>query len=249
MRYLSWGGRPDGRTPADVAAVQARARNDMIPRRIAPTQGPTLALSRPYVQAAPQTRLASRGLTPASAWLAPQPTPAYAPGAPDPIAYVAPEAQPQPAPSVAAWSPTPGQASVPTRIEPQPDFRGQAQPLDTISEQAPEAAADPMAPRRDAPIFRLSSAGAAMTAPAETGQAAPQTQVAAGPAQQGQQYSRYYSVHRAAGRQPDRAVLPEPVFFDSVALDLAQPPETEMPVRDAQGRRRTVVANDDPSLP
>jgi hypothetical protein len=69
--------------------------------------------------------------------------------------------------------------------------------------------------------------------------------MAAGPGQQG---ARYYSVHRDAGRQPDPTVMPDPVFFDSVTLDLAQPPEIEAPLRDAQGRRR-VVANNDPGLP
>lgn len=67
----------------------------------------------------------------------------------------------------------------------------------------------------------------------------------AAPAPQG---ARYYSVHRDAGRQPDPTVIPEPVFFDSVTLDLAEPPATEPLMRDAQGRRRT-VANADPDLP
>jgi len=106
--------------------------------------------------------------------------------------------------------------------------------------------------RRDAPIFRLrlqgSSAGTA-AAPASTAASAPDGALPAAAPADNQTGARYYSVHRAAGRRPDPAVLPEPVFFDSVALDLARPPETDVPIRDAQGRRRTAVANDDPSLP
>ena len=66
--------------------------------------------------------------------------------------------------------------------------------------------------------------------------------------QSGQSGARYYSVHRDAGHRPDPTVLPEPVYFDSVTLDLAEPPENEALMRDAQGRRRA-VPNADPSLP
>jgi hypothetical protein len=131
-----------------------------------------------------------------------------------------------------------------------------------IAPPAP-VADDPMAPRRDAPIFRLASGTSAPAtntdsgsaqepresveaAPDRTGEALPPTRSAQ--PQTGQAPSRYYSVHRAAGRQPDRTVIPDPVFFDSVALDLAAPEDIEPPVRDAQGRLRP-VANSDPSLP
>lgn len=109
----------------------------------------------------------------------------------------------------------------------------------------PAAAADPMAPRRDAPIFRLrpGEPGAGLDATTVTEDASGQQ--GPGPAPQG---ARYYSVHRDAGRQPDPTVIPEPVFFDSVTLDLAEPPATEPLMTDAQGRRRA-VANADPSLP
>lgn len=121
------------------------------------------------------------------------------------------------------------------------------------------SAADPMAPRPDAPIFRLRAQGAApaqsQTEPSQSApvdqapaQQAPVRQAPAQTSATGQAPSRYYSVHRAAGRQPDPTVMPDPVFFDSVALDLAQPPEMEPPRRDAQGRR-IPVANADPSLP
>ena len=108
---------------------------------------------------------------------------------------------------------------------------------------------DPMAPRRDAPIFRLQPQGSAVTGQAPpNGTAQDPTRIAASPAPSGQQGARYYSVHRDAGRQPDPTVIPEPVFFDSVTLDLAEPPATEPLMRDARGRR-AAVANADPSLP
>ena len=106
-----------------------------------------------------------------------------------------------------------------------------------------------MAPRRDAPIFQMQQAQpqgqqqAALPAPT---QAAPNGQASV---QSGQSGARYYSVHRDAGHRPDPTALPEPVYFDSVTLDLAEPPATEVQPRDAQGRRRAPVANEDPSLP
>lgn len=113
----------------------------------------------------------------------------------------------------------------------------QAAPAATVDSQQ-AASADPMAPRRDARIFQLQPQPAQ---PSQVEQAPVPQQ-----AQDGQPRSRYYSVHRDAGRQPDRPVLPEPVFFDSVTVDLAEPPATEPLVRDAQGRRRS-VANLDPN--
>lgn len=118
-----------------------------------------------------------------------------------------------------------------------------------VAEAAPVA--DPMAPRRDAPIFRLQPQGPAAAPQGSSAQAdEPPTQAyaQAAPASPGQQGARYYSVHRDAGRQPDPTVMPEPVFFDSVTLDLAEPPATEPLMRDPQGRRRA-IANAEPSLP
>jgi hypothetical protein len=83
-----------------------------------------------------------------------------------------------------------------------------------------------MAPRADAPIFRLRPQAAPQQPGAGADQPAPRVYAeATAPvaAQPGQQGSRYYSVHREAGHAPDRTALPEAVFYDSVALDLAQP--------------------------
>ena len=243
-RYMSWAGRPANTTPANVVAAQAQAHSGMIPRRVAPSQ----AVSRPMIQPVPTVQPASRGLTPASAWLGPQPVSAFAPGSPDPLAYAREMTAPvmAPAPVMAAqptWQPVPRQ---PRAADFLPD---QGAPTTTVAETvppAPGAAADPMAPRADALIFRLRPQGS--TQPnAPTDQPAPQVYAeAAAPtaAQPGQQGSRYYSVHRDAGHAPDRTPLPEAVFYDSVALDLA-----EVPQRDAQGRLRAPVRSDDPERP
>lgn len=256
-RYLTWANRPADTTPANVAAEQTRARNAMIPRRVAPSQAPY----RPMMQPTSTPLLASRGLTPASAWLGPRVAPAFAPGSPDPISYA-----------------TTGIASAPTSSAPTAVERAASPPVERV-------AADPMAPRRDAPVFNLPRQTSAAQAPmpqeapqpvADTsdpmaprrdarifqmqqGQPQGQEQAAlpastqAAPSGQssvqvGQSGARYYSVHRDAGHRPDPTALPEPVYFDSVALDLAEPPENEPQTRDAQGRRR-VVPNIDPSLP
>lgn len=120
-------------------------------------------------------------------------------------------------------------------------------PRQTVADAT--AVPDPMAPRRDAPIFRLQPQGPGSTGQIRSDAIAQDTSgiqgSAAPPSPQG---ARYYSVHRGAGRQPDPTVIPEPVFFDSVTLDLAEPPASEPFLRDAQGRRRA-VANADPSLP
>lgn len=237
QRYMTWANRPANTTPGDVVAAQSRARNGMIPRRVAPSQ----ALSPPVMQAPAQMMASNpRALTPASAWLGPRVAPAYAPGSPDPTGYTA-DLQPVPAlapapthsaPAPRAAPPAPTYAPAPAPVAAQP-----------MAESAPVN--DPNAPRRDAPIFRIQQQGVAPTA--DAGQAAPQTYAQAAPAA-AQPGARYYSVHRDAGHAPDPTVMPEPVFFDSVTLDLAQPPEQELPTRDALGRRRP-VQNENPSLP
>ena len=253
-RYLTWANRPAGTTPADVAAVQARARTAMIPRRIAPSQAPY----RPMMQPTSTPLPASRGLTPASAWLGPRVVPAYAPGSPDPMAYATPE-MPAPAPPVHSPPPPPVERAAVDPMAPRRDapvFNMQRQAAaPTAQAPAPQQAAqpvtdpnDPMAPRRDARIFQMQQGPtegqeqAALPAPT---QQAPSSEASV---QAGQSGARYYSVHRDAGHRPDPTALPEPVYFDSVTLDLAEPPENEPQTRDAQGRRR-VVPNADPSLP
>jgi hypothetical protein len=95
-----------------------------------------------------------------------------------------------------------------------------------------------MAPRPDAPIHRL-RAGADPQPPAPDAPAeAPDPQGA-----------RYYSVHRAAGRQPDPTPLPQPFFLDAPPVDLAEPPAQPAIIRDAQGRSRPSALVDEPQLP
>lgn len=271
-RYLSWANRTTSTIPPRMAANAARA--DILPRRVAPSQG----LARPQMQPFnPPLPIRDGGLTPASAWIGSSVAPSFAPGNPDPLAYATTELAAAPPPPSVMAAPVraapaaPPQPRTETRVAaPPPPV---AQPVYAPPVQAPVTApiaasatinaADPMAPRADAPIFRLRSQGTAPApvqvepeaTPSESApsQSAPASQA---PVQQapvqtsagGQAPSRYYSVHRAAGRQPDRTVMPDPVFFDSVALDLAAPPEIEPPMRDAQGRR-VPVPNADPSLP
>ena len=237
-RYLTWANRPVGTTPADMNAAQTRARNAMIPRRVAPSQSPY-----PPQMVAPVSNVAvSRGLTPASAWIGPRVTPAYAPGAPDPVgdltAMTAPveraATQPQPITRAAA-DPMAPRRDAPVMDMPHPPREPIAQltaPQPPV--QQPIAPADAMAPRQDARIFQVQ-------------QDRPQGMAQAS-AQSGSSGARYYSVHRDAGHRPDPTPLPEPVYFDSVTLDHAAVPEEELPIRDPQGRRR-VVPNEDPNLP
>jgi hypothetical protein len=115
-----------------------------------------------------------------------------------------------------------------------------------------------MAPRRDAPIFRLQRTApdapvAASTPPtptpapaarAEPQAAQPQTPpqpLAAAP----QEGARYYSLHRQAGRQPDATPLPATVYLDALpveltappaATDLAEPPAQPALIRNSNGR-------------
>ena len=261
-RYLTWANRPANTTPADVVAAQTHAR-DMIPRRVAPSQG----FNRPAMQT-PTTNVAvSQGLTPASAWIGPRVTPAYAPGSPDPIGdatqMTAAPASPPPAPMQrAAVDPM-----APRRDAPVYNLPRQPQAADPVQQlqqtppvqqvPAPQAVADttadPMAPRRDARIFQMQQGQPQAQAQPQqqqaalpaAGQAAPSSQSSV---QSGQSGARYYSVHRDAGHRPDPTALPEPVYFDSVTMDLAEPPADELPARNGQGRRRA-VPNADPSLP
>ena len=127
-----------------------------------------------------------------------------------------------------------------------------------------------MAPRRDAPIFRLQrpqaqpttapEPAAAQTAPASAPVAdapAPRQMAAvtANPADHPSlQGSRRYSVHRQNGQQPDAVPLPAPTYVDALAVtltetpasqDLAEPAPGPNLYRDAQGRIRAAPAASD----
>lgn len=108
----------------------------------------------------------------------------------------------------------------------------------------PATAIDPYAPRRDAPVFRLrASQSAKPDAAPELSPATPHG-------------TRYYSVHRQVGRQPDATPLPEPVYLDALPVqlsspvsseDLAAPPSAPQIIRDANGRVRAVADLEDPA--
>lgn len=264
LRYLSWAGRGEPARPAPVASAvtapdrsadpgQPRLRrpNTVIPHGGFATAVP--APTRPGLTPAPGAR---RGLTPANAWMQPTPpAPAPAPMTPAPVAR-------SPAPPPAA-------RNVPDYL-PDRDGRGQPVPAEIIRppEPAPAVAAaplDPMAPRRDAPIFRMqrdapaAPAAAPVVEPAAAAPgAAPQPARTAEVVNSGerppQQGGRYYSVHRQNGRQPDTLNMPEPTYVDALAVsmpetiasqDLAAPPESPALIRDAQGRIRPVPAGSD----
>lgn len=172
--------------------------------------------------------------------------------------YLAGQGGAQPAPSQAVYadSPRPAPAPVaPTYAEPQP---------------TPSDASDPMAPRRDAPIFRLQRPAPVAPAPipgpsAEAAPSAPQGDAAPAPRQMAavtanpsdhpeMQASRRYSVHRQNGQQPDAVAIPQPTYVDALAVtltdmpagrDLAEPAPGPNLYRDNQGRVRAAPAASD----
>lgn len=245
QRHLNWAGRGEFAMPVAAAPNQPtapqRRSNRVIPHGVAYEVAPVAPTAAPEPP--------RRTLTPASAWLRPA-APAPAP--------VAPQPQPQPAPVA---------RTVPDFI---PDQGGRGQPVPAeIAQPAPVATVagpvdDPMAPRRDAPIFRIQQSPAptpVQAAPepqpqAQTPPAAPEPRRVATvtanpddrPAAQG---ARYYSVHRQAGREPDALTLPQPTYVDALAIstpvtiasqDLAQPEQAPTLIRDAQGRVRAQPA-------
>lgn len=107
--------------------------------------------------------------------------------------------------------------------------------------------ADPMAPRRDAAIFRMGGE----TRPSAAPEPAPVQSASASAAP-----PRYYSVHRQNGRQPDAIAMPASVYLDALPVeldrapqseDLAEPPAAPTLLRDANGRVRPAppAAGDD----
>ena len=188
---------------------------------------------------------------PGPAWAQPGYTPqVYTPAAPQALQAPAPQApQPMPAPQQA---PAPATVTGPGWASPQPVLAG-------------SPVADPMAPRRDAPIFSIAGAEPqpqtqpTTAAPTQQGQPqgqpqAQQTASAEGPPRSG---PRYYSVHRAAGHQPDPtampesvyAVIPEGAFLDAARTDLAEPPPPPVQTRTINGRVQAINQGDNPSLP
>lgn len=295
LRYLSWSGKSSN-TPASVVSAAGAAADGLRRPQSAPPRPQAVSAPAPTLQPAGRANryssaASSIGLTPASAWIgrpatapvtpaqAPAPTPALAPApAPPPLPVPNPEPVPasgaldlQPSASLRrqdayyAAPPVAQQAMQPT---PQP-----SQHLASPPEIPTAAPHDPMAPRRDALIFRMgrpatalqtnpdaepapapvdaqaqAQAQAQTQAPAPSLAATPTTAQAVRPGQPPRQGARYYSVHRQAGLQPDPMVLPDSVFIGGTT-DLAEPPPVATPTRLVNGRAQIMVPNADPSLP
>jgi len=211
LRYLTWTGK----------AAQADA-----PDRTAPV--PSVSPQRPVPARSAPPRVIPHGGAPSIA--APAPAPVVSRSGLTPAnAWMRPPVErnvqaPPPAPM-----PAPAPAPIPAdRVQP-------------ATAAAAAVAADPMAPRRDAPIFRLGAAAA----PVASEQAAPQP-VRQAAAISGSQ-ARYYSLHRQNGRQPDAIAMPAPVYLDALPVelertpqseDLAEPPAAPTVLRDNNGRVR-----------
>ena len=265
MRYLSWSGKAE--TPVDG-----------LRRSEAPTQAPIAAVPASSSYAGIQTvSRPSRygaglaGLTSASVW-----TGTARSAAPKPTAQVL--AQPVPMPRDEAQlraMPEPQQpvARVTVAVADQPAPVQQQAQSQQQADAGPPAGFDPMAPRRDAPIFRMQQPGQdRRSQPAQQSEEAAQQAVASqGEIQQpvltqptaartysGQAYAgaeppresaRYYSVHRAGGHQPDPIAMPVSVYLDNAPIDLAEPPAAPVATRTINGRAQVMVPNQDPSLP
>lgn len=274
LRQLNWAGR--GSAPAALPTA-AGAREDLRrPNIVIPHGG--FAAAQPAARAAEPAPAPRRTLTPASAWLrsAPPPQPVAEPPAPEP-APPAPVSAPQPVRPMMAPRPAP----VAPAYVPEQGGRGQPSPAEAVLPPPPPPAApraadpgpatvdptDPMAPRRDAPIFRIQQAAppvaqlqpvaeSAARPEASRGEAQPRrlAQVANTGERPPQQGARYYSVHRQNGRTPDELVMPEPTYVDALAItmnqtpasqDLAQPDQGPTLIRDNQGRVRQAPAPSD----
>lgn len=245
-RYLGWSGRPPSVTPAATGPAAVSGRTAMTAPDLRPGLIPHAGVDRsPYPLRPAFAPSAPSGgpnaLTPAEAWLRPAPMQQTTPLQ---QASMTPASSPRPA----APAPAPAPAvstSLPTSAPP-PTGTPASRPADVLDPSP--VVVDPYAPRRDAPIFRIGAA-APSPAPVQAPSSAPDAATPSDQADGGG--SRYYSVHRQAGREPDATVLPEPFFLDVMPESLAQPPEPPVMMRDAQGRLRPASTPDggDPALP
>lgn len=225
LRYLSWPGKPpvargpDARVPARASSAQTTAPRATL-----------AALPLARLDAPASTAVAARrGLTPASDWLSPavasqpvsQPRP-YEATTPQPAPVQVASAQPEPVQAPVVQAPVVQAAA--DRTAPAPQNAPQPTP------QA-DAPGDPMAPRRDAPIFRLTQTSMAAAAPAAT----PPVQTAAVQAEASPlasvpsaapQGARFYSVHRQAGHRPDPIPQAQPVYLDALPVEMSQTPSS-----------------------
>ncbi len=270
LRYLSWPGKPAvaARATPTPAVIQAEApaptvtaANRTLPgaiplARLSPAPSVTPSISTPR----------SNGLTPASAWMpqrAPmQAEPAHsAPVEAAPVETAPPQATatrvapspyvPEPQPSAPQPEPEPQMQAEPAPI---PQQAAQADPQ-PAPQPAQAAIADPMAPRRDAPIYRLQRPQAG--APLDAAAVAASGQAALTPTA-GDNSARYYSVHRQAGRHPDAIPAPQQTYLDAMPVqmaqtpqssDLAQPDGPPALIRNANGSLRAVPQTEADNLP
>ena len=270
LRYLSWPGKPAvaARATPTPAVIQAEAPAPTVTaaNRTLPGAIPLARLS-PAPSVAPSvTTPRSNGLTPASAWM-PQRAPMQAEPAQTPPVEAAP-AETAPAQAMATRvAPSPYVAEPqPSAPQPQPGPQMQAEPA-PVPQQAAQAepqpapqpaqaaVADPMAPRRDAPIYRLQRPQAG--APLDAAAVAANGQAALTPTA-GDNSARYYSVHRQAGRHPDAIPAPQQTYLDALPVqmaqtpqssDLAQPDGPPALIRNANGSLRAVPQTEADNLP
>ncbi len=264
LRYLSWPGKPPvaARATATPAVIQTEAPAPTVTaaNRTLPGAIPLARLS-PAPSGIPATATPrSNGLTPASAWM-PQRAPMQAEPAQTPPVEAAPaEAAPAQAQATrVAPSPYVPEPSAP---QPQPELQMPAEPAPAPQQAAqaePQpaqaAVADPMAPRRDAPIYRLQRPQAG--APLDAAAVAVSGQAALTPTA-GDNSARYYSVHRQAGRHPDAIPAPQQTYLDAMPVqmaqtpqsnDLAQPDGPPALIRNANGSLRAVPQTEADNLP
>lgn len=234
LRYLDWNGRPE---PVAMARATPAPRGDVPALRpaapVIPHAGsqsmatvPQLRPARPLLPGRSVEANGRPGLTPADAFFAPPPVPALPRAIP--VSAPLPAAPPRavPAPVDAPTPPTP------VRVQPAPSTA----PAPPAAPARPaEWADDPMAPRADALIWSVGQprppapqprAEARSPAPGpmpDPGSVPAQASAPARP-EAASGSARYYSVHRQNGRQPDRAVLPEPVYLDALPVEMDQTP-------------------------
>lgn len=251
LRPLTWAGRTTSTVPVARSTsytAPSTARPNVLPRggyQINPT---------PYSHSVKDAGHQRQGLTPASAFYGgpaprpvPFPPPLPAPRPPvaverafavEPAQVAVPEAAPMPPSGPTRFPVAEAQAFAPSPMpppSPAPAPAPAAPPSTTAT-----ADSDPMAPRRDAPIFRLAPQTAA---PVQQAGSTPNHRAAAPSPAYGQ--SRYYSVHRQYGRQPDPTPTPAPIYLDALPVDvtgmsgttdIAEPPAPPTLIRNHNGR-------------
>lgn len=244
LRYLSWPGRAEAADPAARQAARPAARADLRrPNTVIPHGGFAAVEPPPPRRLAPAAGAPRRTLTPANAWLRPS----------SPAPVPAPAAAPPPGPEY-----LPDQGG---RRQPAPAEVVYPAPAGPDGAAPATAASDPMAPRRDAPIFRMQQAPPPPQAEPEAGPRAEAPapprrapEVAGSGERPPRQGARYYSVHRQNGREPDALVMPAPTYVDALVVsmteapasqDLAQPAQGPTLIRDHNGNMRAAPAASD----